>query len=192
MIFTKPFLQHELQNIFMLLGCYLEDVKFKDKNTVLDLIKMASLFVEHEDLFLGKKTKFFLQDVELSDICDVLIATNQEYIQDNNIRVKDLSSDAVLKIDRNHILKALNSIFIGVLEKTSFVEIDFNKQTNEFVLKHKAGFIEEVNRIPLKDVFKTKDIKCSEIVLQVYLSLLDDFGCILNVEANKISIYFPI
>lgn len=192
MTITKSFLQHELQNILMIIGFQVEDLKSKKKKEILDSVQLASLLVEYENLFLGKRLNFFCQKINLSDIWEILINNNQELIQNKNIQIITKSNDNdILKIDRDYILKALNQIFILILKKSSQVKLIFHKKTNTLTFQHNAGFISEIQEIPIKQAFQTKENRYFTLALQTSLRILKEFKSILTIQKNTISILFP-
>ncbi len=189
---TKSFLKHEIQNILMILACHLEEGKIKNKKEILGLIKMISLFTEHEDLLLGKKPEFYFQNVFLSDLIEIMLNSNAEIIKRNKIRVEvgEIKPEIFLKIERDSALRALNQIFYRILNNSVFVKLNF--ETNEKRLT--MDYNEEINLFKekeLEQVLKEDKNNYREIALQISFKILREMGISLEFGKENLTFFFP-
>lgn len=190
MIITKSFLRHEVQNILMILGFYLDEFEKENKLKMQDLIKRVSLFIEYEDLFLDNNFNFYKQKMPVSDVFEIVLASNEDCIKARNLKIKVEESTAEINIDRESIVKALVQVFSKVLENTSLLKIQFNEKQNFMQLLHNGGVL-DFNKKTFDYILKKKKSSYKEIMLQVSLHLLSLFKCSLKSNSNELIILFP-
>lgn len=188
---TKSFLKHELQNIFMILGFYLQEVKSENKSEILKLIDLASFLVEYERFFLDEKVDFFLQPILLDDFIEILLAISESQINVHKIKIKKTDLQIQLNLNRDYLLKALHWILNKILEKASFVEIKFQKEDNTLCFLHDAPNFTNFEFQTFEKLLNDKIANFQEIFFQMGLKVLDNFGCQMKFNENMLKIILP-
>jgi len=189
MSITKSFLRHEIQNILTILGLQIEDSNLKKKTDMLNLIGLISLFTEYEDFLLNSKISFHSHVISVEDLFQIIEFSLLEIIPQKKVKINFKRTNGFLKIDREHLLKALKSFFVYIAGKVAQFECDFEETKKKILIVHDGGFL-NIKKQSLEEVLcEGRDYEL--INFHLALHLLELFGCKLLSSENKIEICFP-
>ncbi len=194
LISTKSLIKHKLLNILTILNFSMEEISIlEDKNKIHELIKLAILLVEYENIFLDEKLKFFIQEQNISEILEIIILTYEEEITAKKVKISPLKSSHLINIDRYYFIEALNRVFLRILDidKISYIKFKFKKESNSLSLFHDGRKIEDFNKNPLVDYLEREDAQYTEIHFQIALHILDSHGIKIFSRKGEIEIFFP-
>ena len=190
---AKKLIQHELLNTLMKINVLIADNQLNKKNKeyILDLIKLASLLISYENVFLGKKLEAFPQKINLIEILEVVAMIYKKKITDNNIKITLPKNDFYIKIDKQHIQEALGQIIKTLLDSASAIELKFDNQKNKLSISYKAKKIIKFNKKPLIKCLNEKNLTNNEIPLQLALQILAMNKIKFKAIGKGIEIVFP-
>jgi len=189
----KAILRHELLNILMVINVLIADEALEagEKEQILDLTKLASLLLIYEDIFLGKKSKLFLQEVSLKEILEIVLAVHEKKIANHSVVVTLPENDFFVKTDKDAVKEALEQIVGKLLDSVSVMEFRFNSQANELVIIYEREGSLKIRKIPLMECLSKKALPDNEIGLQLALEILNINGIKFVLAGRKIAFAFP-
>lgn len=190
---TKAILRHELLNILMTINVLIADkvMEAGGKERILDLTKRASLLIIYEDIFSGKESKPFLQEVSLKEILEIVLAVHDKKIANRSVLVTLPENDFFVKTDKNAVKEALEQIIGKLLDFVSVIEFRFNSQANELVIAYEGGGGLKIRRTPLMECLSKKGLPDNEIGLSLALEILNINGIKFILTGGKITFAFP-
>ena len=191
MIKIKERLRHEIINIFTVINFLVGHSRLSaaKKERVVDLIKLASLLIAHENIFLGKTPKFFLEKVDVNDILNTLMIIYEERIVAKKIKISFVKREFLIKADRNYVREALEQIFKKLLESATVLEFRF--QDHQLIIVHNAGKSFDLKKKKLNHTLNQKNLIANEISFQLALEILNLNKIKFSSTRNKIVITFP-
>jgi len=172
------FLRHELLSIFAKLMAKTERMKLEnpEKEKIIKLLELSGALVAYEDILLGKKPEFFLQELGLQEFLSVSVMSHAKKIQRRNIKVSLPKTDHVIVIDRYYLEEALSVIVAKLLPLVSFLRFSFSPKTQILSIHHnfpdKKFFLQK----PLAECQTTKMFRTQEIQYQLALYMFEMHG----------------
>lgn len=186
---TKSFLRHELQNIFMIMAYFIEEGN--QKEDCLKLLNLASLLLEYESFLSREKVDFFVKPTSLEEVFEILILSEEEKIKAQKTQIKTTDLNITLQLSRDYFIRAFSQIFEKVLEKSTFVEIQFQPAETTIAFLYDSDCVAFFREEPLEKLLNDKIKNFQKIAFQISLSALREFGCILIFEKNAVKIALP-
>jgi len=182
-------IRHEILNIFTLLNFEVTDTDLPDitKERFLKNIKMLTLLVSYEDIFLGKKRKNFYNVVDLSEIIETIILIHHSEINRKQIKIIDPGNKLMIKVDRTLIQEAIDQIFVKIIDTAKEIAISYKNgalkithNASDPLLTEKFDLIKSIsNREP-----------CKKFPYQLALHLLEINGAKVLSEKSLLTITF--
>lgn len=133
-MFTKKAkVQHFLANIFTVLDFELNDTELlsEKKQSISDLLKVASLVVAHEDLILGQEIKFFKQDIDIQDIIETTFVILEDKITQQNIGFKSFKANMIVQLDRIYFGKAFTLLMQNLVANSQQISLKYDRQKHQ-------------------------------------------------------------
>jgi len=190
---TKKLIRHELLNILTVINISILDDELDEvkKEQIFDLIKLASLLINYEDIFLGLKAKPFPQRIDLKEILEIIILSHKKKIADNNIKIILPKHIFFIKADREYIKESLEQIIKKLFSLVSGIEFKFDDQANQLIILCDKEIAPKINKKILIKCLNKKDLISNELVLQLALKILEMNKVKFNVKGKEIVMTFP-
>ena len=189
----KRLIRHELLNILTLINVLISSDELDEakKEQILDLIKLASLLITYENVFLGKKPKFFIQKVNLKEILEIIVIIYKKKIADNNINVILPKYNFFVKTDGSCIKETLEQIIKKLVNSVTGMEFKFDDQAKKLTILFKGGSVPKFNKKNLIQSLGKESLLNNEIALQLALEILDLNKIKFTSTRNRIVMTFP-
>ena len=190
---TKKFIRHELLNMLTVINISILDDELDEakKEQIFDLIKLASLLIGYEDIFLGLKAKPFLQRIDLKEILEIILLSRKKKIADNNIKIILPEHIFFIKADREYIKESLEQIIKKLFSLVSGIEFKFDDQANQLIILCDKEIAPKINKKMLIKRFNKEDLRSNELGLQLALKILEMNKVKFNVKGKEIVMTFP-
>lgn len=186
----KQHLRHHILNLFTIMGYRMNEEEKDEENTAetKKLLKMATCFVEHEEIFLGNKPSFFKQDSSLKETVNMLHAIHHEAPQN---RVKEVTlpeKDIQLPLDQYYVGEALGYMIEQLYQHAQQVSYDIEPATKSLTIKHDSDIL-----LPSDPEDDWVDKKNDYLKVSLWLAqaILKEFGVEVTSKKGEIGLSFP-
>jgi hypothetical protein len=188
----KHIIQHFVLNLFTVLNAEISDldINAKKKSKIMDLIKIASVIIAYEKIFLDEKIELFVQDVSLDEIIKLICAIHKEDIQKNKIKIKFANSDISLKTDKHYLNEALKYIIYKLVKNSSFINFDYDSKKKILKIMHDIKDLNEGKYTRLSECLTIHGITFDEIQYQLALNILKMLNAEIEFKPNELNIQF--
>jgi len=183
----KALLRHEILNIFTLLnfevaGTDLDEAK---KAGILRHLKLLTLLIKHEDVFVGKQSELFKTEVDLGEILEIVVMIHQKEFERRDIKLTVPGEAMMVEVDRKLLQETLEEILVKLM--ASATTIDMTQENGTLKIAHNASERPEDKRVDLMECLTDKT---ADFSYQLALRLLELNGATLKSENGLISISF--
>jgi len=189
----KDIIQHFLLNLFTILNIEVSELEIpKDKEKkLLFLLKIASIVIANEQIFLNKKPEFFIQEILLNEIIDINCAIYRDQFKKKKVKVIPLKSEYKIKVDKHYFNEAIKYLIEKLLDDTSLLDFDYDEKKKIFYIKHDSKGIVNENPEPLSDTLHINKISKKDITFQLALAILKMHEAKVEIDEKEIKIKLP-
>ncbi|MCK5605210.1 hypothetical protein KAR91_25185 [Candidatus Pacearchaeota archaeon] len=190
---AKKFIQHELINLLTIINILVDGgpVRAVEKKRIKELIKLASILISYEDIFIGKKIETAFQKVDLKEVLEMVVMVQKGGEQNKGTKVDLLSEKSFVKADPVWLRDALDKLIGGLFGMTPRVEFEFEAQHNKLIIKYKNVARIKFKKEKLIQCLNKKDVSNNKIELQLALEIFKINNIKLKASEDKIEIIFP-
>lgn len=187
----KDIVHHFLLNLLTVLDFMVreeETARESRKGEILNLLKIAGLIISNEKVFLDEKPEFFVQEIHLNDILEIVTAIYQKSLDAHGVTVVLPDMDHALNIDRHYFGEAMKYIVERLMPEVSFVNFEYDENGKILSILHDGGKIAPDLSKSLSSFLAVKGISKNDIIYRLALALLEMQNMQVKFEENKIEI----
>ncbi len=187
----KPFLDHELLNLLTLINMIVstEDIDPATKLEVAHLIKLSSLITSNHEFFEKGEKEFFMEDVSLQEVIDIIFLMYEKSFQEKGIMTESFEEIFLVKSDKNLLKDLLEVLVKKLMITTKSIRFAFRKAENKLVLFYDGVKFEFEEKEPLACL--KESLAPEEIIFQMTLKFARISGLDIQQKEGKIEIHFP-
>jgi hypothetical protein len=187
----KDIVHHFLLNLLTVLDFMVREEETAEesrKGEILNLLKIAGLIISNEKVFLDEKPEFFVQEIHLNDILEIVTSIYQKSLDAHGVTVVLPEMDHALNIDRHYFGEAMKYIVERLIPEVSFVNFEYDENGKILSVLHDGGIIAPDLSKSLSSFLAVKGISKNDIIYRLALALLEMQDMQVKFKENKIEI----
>lgn len=187
----KDIVHHFLLNLLTVLDFMVREEETAGesrKGEILNLLKIAGLIISNEKVFLGEKPEFFIQEIHLNDILEIVVSIYQKSLDAHGVTIMLPEMDHALNIDRHYFGEATKYIVERLIPDVSFINFEYDENGKVLSVLHDGGIIVPDLSKSLSSFLAVKGISKNDIIYRLALALLKMQDMQVKFEENKIEI----
>jgi len=186
----KDIVHHFLLNLLTVLDFMVreDNIGENTKGEILNLLKVAGLIISNEKVFIDEKPEFFIQEIHLNDILEIVVSIYQKMLDEHGVTIVIPHEDYALNIDRHYFGEAMKYIVERLMTSVSFINFEYDKNGKILSILHDGGEIIPDLSKSLSSFLAVKGISKDDIIYRLALALLEMQGMKVEFSSNKIEI----
>jgi len=187
----KSVLRHEILNIITILNFLVDDSNIPPERKIemLNHLKMVSLLTAEEKIFLAQKKGFFIRELDLMEVLDMLSFLLEKEIHRSGAVLNLPKSAGKVDADFDVLKKGLEQLFLCLLFDSKKIEVDYDEPSRQLCVAFDGDFSIEKESGELIELLN-KGLDHATINLQVSLHLMEMSGLKLVFEPGRVMIQF--
>ncbi len=185
----RSFLKHEILNIITLINFLIADGEPEVKQTkkILSYLKMLSVMVVEEDVFLGKKKAFLNQDVTVDDVIEIVSQLIREELKKAKCVLRIQNTHLIFKADFETIKSGIEQILKKLLSHATRIEISADQANKALIIQANSKIQLDVTDKNLLEALKEKK-NHTDVLLILSLKLMRMNGLKIESKAGVVKI----
>ena len=108
----RALIHHEILNLMTIIDFTVSaaDLKEEDKEEILRQLKLVTLLIKYEEIFLNREKEVLKRPVYLNEILETLVMMHGKQLKRKKVSVKIFNDDTIIKTDRKMAQEALEQI----------------------------------------------------------------------------------
>lgn len=171
---NSAFLQHNILNILTLVIFSLTDADLekKQKEKILEHLKMVGLLVSEQNVFLGKRKKCSKQTIDLNEVLELVLMIHEKEIKKEKVKVSFSRTNLVLVTDNRVLKGGLEQILLSVIETAKKIEISVDEKHRKLSIKYDSAKKLAMDEMePIKYIIENRSY--SEIFFRTAMYLME-------------------
>ncbi|MDH5597266.1 MAG: hypothetical protein OEY44_04120 [Candidatus Peregrinibacteria bacterium] len=188
---AKSTLRHAVLNQLTVLDFSVADVSLSEK-AKWDLkkhIRLISLLISYEELFLGIERSLFFQEVSLVETCEILRDIHAPELKSKKVKLEIKGEDLHLKVDRRMFQAGLEQLLLRIVSLSKEVILEAGK--NELRLLYKGEELPEPTSQDMADILNDYGNQVELLGYYLGLHLLELNGIKVEMSKGEVVLNFP-
>ncbi|MDH5596463.1 MAG: hypothetical protein OEY44_00020 [Candidatus Peregrinibacteria bacterium] len=188
---AKSTLRHAILNQLTVLDFSIADANLTEK-AKWDLkkhIRLISLLISYEELFLGKDRSLFFQEVSLVETCEILRDIHAPELKSKKVKLEIKGEDLHLKVDRRMFQAGLEQLLLRIIRLGKDVSLEV--QEGEFSFKYTGEMLPEPTNQDLADILKSYGNQVELLGYHLGLHLLELHGVKIKMSEGVVKLSLP-
>ena len=187
---AKDQLVHEISNLFSYIQLTVSEsqITSENKEKILHWIKIASLFVYFEKIFLGEKISFSKRDEDIGKILEVVIVMNTTEADKKNVKISWGKSGISAFTDSFLIENAMDMLFKYLISESKDISVNTDQENKTVTIK--TGAAADIKKNPISKSIQRENLHNMNIPLQLALEIFSILGVKTESDENQIILRF--
>jgi len=188
----KSLIRHEILNLLTVITIMMEepDLNKLDRKHLRKIVQVIGILVSREDIFAGKKVKFFKEKFNLDDILSLAVIIHEKCLKKRKVSYVLPSKDFYIFEDKTIVKEFLDELITHLCPVVTSMKFTYQEAKNTFAIQYEASESVKFKKKSLLDCLIEKDCLVNELPIRVAIYLLSLNGVQIKWGEKKVSVIF--
>lgn len=188
----KSLIRHEILNLLTVITIMIEepDLNRIDRKQLRKIIQVIGILVSREEIFSGKKVKFFKEEFNLNDILSLALIIHEKCLNKKKVPITLPNEDFLAFEDKTVIKEFLDELVSHLCPMAKSIRFAYEQPKRKLMIHYEATESLDFKEKTLLDCLKEKECLVKELPIRVAMHLMNLSGIRVQWGKKTISVIF--